>query len=444
MSVAMLRYPLSPYEGEPASNIEHSSQHTYTSTTLGGTTYFNASPYFPLFPAIPLEHCEPLSALIRLFEQSRNNPETFQSFFLDLQEDMPVMSRAALRNVLKDKITLDLSQCQIMEHWMKLYNHPFTGNRAAIAELRNAVLVVLDVEMFEHDRSILTELGISILDPWKLPGNDANTPPSPWDALKVIKNHHVRIKPTAHLVNGDLCAGHPDNFLFGNTSFVSIAQGKELLRNSFTHYDTQGNLRPVIFIEHAVDNDLQAIKHSFGLDLSALNVIVTTIDTQNLASEYGFGSKLYPIGLGKLMQKYSISEPFLHNAGNDAVCTLIAALVVPSRQPPSPMASEYAALKTQQNQSHVIGTPRFCLKCESEFHTKGRCKNPIPRCEHCAGRVADAHTHKTERCVQHAKQIGLAKKKEEEDSLLPFPCQHCIEGLDGMKHKDSAARRHKT
>jgi hypothetical protein len=103
--------------------------------------------------------------------------------------------------------------------------------------------------------------------------------------LDAMVTQHVRIKTNAHMVNQDLCEGHPDNFQFGRTSFVNIEQAKQMLRCSFLHFDKRGRLRPVIFVGHALNNDVKLLRERFGFDVEAIGVVVATIDTQLLDLE---------------------------------------------------------------------------------------------------------------------------------------------------------------
>ncbi|KAL1799514.1 hypothetical protein ACET3X_003551 [Alternaria dauci] len=196
---------------------------------------------------------------------------------------------------------------------------------AAVTALRDAVIVALDAEWYEHDDTFITELGASILDPRSLPQPLSS---SAWDVLSSMENHHVRIKPHAHLINKDLCKGYPEAFQFGRTTFVGINEAKTMLKNIFTRRDELGNLRPVIFVGHAVDNDNEMIKSRFGLDLEELGTIVATVDTQVLAVEHGLIGPSRKMRLSNLLARYDIEEPYLHNAGNDVVCTMVAALLM--------------------------------------------------------------------------------------------------------------------
>lgn len=141
-------------------------------------------------------------------------------------------------------------------------------------------------------------------------------------------NHHVRIKPNAHMVNSDLCHGYPENFQFGQTSFADTEEATSILRHIFTRFDVSRQRRPVIFLGHAVHNDVAIIQERFSLDPASLRVVVATINTQVLAIEAGLAAPGRKIKLRDLLAKFDIVEAYLHNAGNDIVCTMIVALLM--------------------------------------------------------------------------------------------------------------------
>jgi hypothetical protein len=463
MSVTMLQHALSPYEGESDSNTIHCSPQSYKSTVLHGTTCYHASPCLPIAPFNSLDQYETLSTLIQFFTESRKTPEIDQPFVPEFKLDMQAVPRfpvrlldfflhAAVKSVIEREKQNGLTQSQIVQHWLKTHTHEFSGNQAASTKLWDAVLVGLDVEWYEWDKNSITELGISILDPRKLLNKDTNNSVSAWIALREMVNHHVRIRPNAHLVNGEKCLGYPDNFQFGKTSFVSAAEAKQLLTKAFTHLDSAGNKRPVIFCGHAVDNDAQMMKEKFDFDIDGLQVVIATIDSQAIAIEAGLFDAVRLPNLKNLLAKYEISEPYLHNAGNDIVCSIMAALIVPSEKPPYAAQFQYNTMKTflrMQNSPPALqpaGTPLFCIRCDAEGHTAVGCNAKIQACAHCSNdpsRVAKAATHKTDRCFDFVRLPGQARERAELAALLPIACEHCDMSPLPSRNNRKAAHSHK-
>jgi hypothetical protein len=316
--------------------------------------------------------------------------------------------------------------------------------------LRQAVLVGLDAEWYEYDKSCITELGISVLIPETVNQICKNWD-SPWDVIRRMLNFHVRIKPNAHLINSDLCAGHPEKFQFGKTTFVDMAQARKLLQYAFSRVDALGRPRPIVFVGHAVDNDIQVIKDRFGFDIDALGVVVATIDTQVLATENGLAENPWRIGLGALMGKYGITEPFLHNAGNDTVCTMVAAMLMAYQWPAGNYAQMYKDFKqyVQCNSGKwwmtTLGTQTFCIKCDSHQHVVANC-NIAVNCVFCAAkpeRAEAAHTHKFEKCLEVLKDAAKADNEFlHVKTRHPYPCTLCIESPDPRRHAIEHAYDH--
>jgi hypothetical protein len=433
----------------------------------------SVSSYFRDFPSLPSSHhtepCQSLSTSIWLPELH----SIYTALCLEQKIYTPAifhpMAPKELKSQIETQLYQGLTQSAILQHWMQRTRSDISlGSAAAVAALQDAIIVASDAEWYEHDDHFITELGISVLDPRRIP---MPTPSSPWDILSSMENHHVRIKPHAHLTNKDLCKGCPESFEFGSTTFVGVSEAKDMLRDIFTRRDEYGNLRPVIFMGHAVDNDYEIIKARFGLDLEEVGTIVATLDTQVLAVEHGLINPSRKMRLSNLLAAYDIEEQYLHNAGNDIVCTMIAAFLMLCPPPESKVLTNklrYADLKAQLKASGQAairegggyGATRFCTKCESHNHTTHFCKVSVWRCEHC---IKDpltkdaALTHSTVRCVNVVKQAALlrkqsstgygaggAKRSSSPPNAYAVPCEYCIESRDPKRYKEENSYSHKT
>jgi hypothetical protein len=164
----------------------------------------------------------------------------------------------------------------------------FLGRRLPYAPyaLDDAVFVGLDAEWFERGSGDITELGFAILDSRDL-ATSLYKQEGVWGALKHMQVQHIRLQETAHQVNTQLCPGRPDKFAFGETRFVRREEVRDVLQNAFLYpIDEYGSgYRPVVFLGHAVTNDIEILKKHFGIDLNELGTIVSTLDTQILAQE---------------------------------------------------------------------------------------------------------------------------------------------------------------
>jgi hypothetical protein len=368
---------------------------------------------------------------------------------------VPVLHLAQLREQIDAEISKGLTQSGFIQHWLRRGEIDFPTKLAKDA-LRNAICVGLDAEWYEYDSTYITELGISIMDP-----NFVQDFSSPYGPLRSMVTHHVRIKENAHLINWELCRGYPAKFQFGATSFADMEQTRKVLRDAFIRYDTHGHLRPVIFVGHAVDNDVKMIKERFDLDIERLGVVVATVDTQVLADEAELTER--KVRLTDLLGKFEIEEKYLHNAGNDIVCTMVAALVM---QFPEPLfvdhGKAYADLKVHHLARPSSGEKVFCIRCNSPSHFATECQQ-FAQCTICASypdHSKNAGTHPTAKCPHAVKNaaIALSKKSRRRSPSPPktpsqsssgpvtkhaVPCCLCIESTDQARYSMKSAYGHK-
>jgi DNA polymerase III epsilon subunit-like protein len=458
MALTMIQQASLQFEADEPYNAIHCPQDIYELTMA-------IAAYFKDFPSLPSNEGTDYSY----------TPISTSTWLLEPEQDMytqemsrPITPRE-LKSLIETEMYRGLTQSAILQHCMKLNGSeiPF-GSAAAVAALQDAIIVASDAEWYEHDDHFITELGMSVLDPRSIP---QQTSSSPWSILSSMENYHVRIKPHAHLTNKDLCSGHADAFQFGSTTFVDVDEAKAMLHDLFTRRDAYGNLRPVIFVGHAVSNDYEVIKSRFGLDLEELGTIVATIDTQVLAVEHGLVNPSRKIRLSHLLSEFGIEEKYLHNAGNDIVCTMIAAFLMlcpthkSSLHTTHPNNLHYADLKAQLRSTgratvkagYGYGTTLFCEKCDSHMHTAPYCRVSVWHCAHCdkdAQTRSMAYTHNTQKCVHVIKQAALVKKQasmgfgkggaKRSTSPNAVPCEYCIESTDPSRYCNENSYGHKT
>ncbi|KAK3214941.1 hypothetical protein GRF29_19g1751719 [Pseudopithomyces chartarum] len=305
-----------------------------------------------------------------------------------------------------------LRHVDMMAHTLGLKEHEgiFQEHRDI---LKRCVFRSIDLEWFELGPQRITEIGIAML-------NRCGSTSKPITKIQHMRVYHMRLKETAHLVNSLKCEGHPEDFSFGKTTFVTSSEAKQALNDSLVPRDLSGNLKPMVLIGHAVDNDIDVLREKFDFDLAALGNIVMILDTQVMASELGMNGQR-KMRLGHILQQFHITEPYLHNAGNDAGQTMVAAAL---------LAGEYATGKgryadaNRGDVNHVKalvrkhgkrprwGVPRFCTNCESTEHMVGGCPNQY-WCQRCAAvpnLVFRANTHPAAKC-----------------GLPETPCKKCVD-----------------
>lgn len=310
-------------------------------------------------------------------------------------------------------------------------------NGALHKYLTKAMLVGLDAEWYERDPTAVTELGLATVPS---PLSRFSTSKRPLqDDLCDMEVFHARIMENAHMVNWKLCKGYPEDFQFGQTTFVTMNEGRQMLLESFRWGHVGEPLRPIIFIGHAVDNDTEAMKERMRVDLAALGVIAVTLDTQVMAQELSIADVDRKISLKDILAEFAIEEKYLHNAGNDVAQTMVTAWL---------LACEYVSSGTYrgncENQGDVdslkqvigsqsrprYGIPIFCTRCDSTTHMFGQCSVAV-WCIKCAGHhrwSKAAHTHQTAKCGVFGGQLS---------GTIVIPCLPCSQSTEPRRWKNA-------
>jgi hypothetical protein len=291
---------------------------------------------------------------------------------------------------------------------------PFLGAPAALNE---AAIVCLDIEWWQKEPKLTTEIGIAeIMAKGLFPSVHAE------NILTGIQVAHARPIPYAHLLNNFTGAGDPEIFHFGTTKFVTAEEAKQVIINTFVRprVGGDGSLQPIILVGHAVDNEFDHIQRAFGVDLRSYGTVVKVIDTQAMASNAGIhGPKGPSIGLRDLLEHFNINISNLHTAGNDAAGTLIAAVLLALKAglyPASP--GKPPAIVQGRNMQDVVesvmaigksmppppwGCELYCTRCGRDNHVRKTCFAKV-WCTICRDsgvvRLYNAHkTHTTANCT---------------------------------------------
>ncbi|CUS11138.1 unnamed protein product [Tuber aestivum] len=300
---------------------------------------------------------------IRLLQ---NFPLEKISYTLDSMDDVPILmgefgskaeldealqtSGASVRKASAKKNSKSkrnaAKRLQAMETWKSQVesarNHLGYTQQASGHEVEKTfpVFVSIDVEAFEHNHNVITEVGIAILDTTKIPppqenaaGREtilkaiqdsfglSNAPLRRSDAIiSIIKTHHFRVSEHRNMRNGQFVTDAADLFMFGDSEFVSLEKLPKRIGECFRHYDNYGEKRRVVLVGHDVKTDVDFLM-AVGYDvsnISGLEVIDTTCMWKAVMSDHQ--SK----GLGPMLYDLGVDFRHLHNAGNDAAYTLQA------------------------------------------------------------------------------------------------------------------------
>lgn len=352
----------------------------------------------------------------------------------------------------------DYYDTALLTHWLRV--HAIDGlDDDMHLELCDAVIIGIDAEWYEHDSDYITELGITIIDPRNIP---EHLWPNPWKVVDGMIAAHFRIKENAHMINGDLCPGRPDQFQFGTTKFLALKEASDMLADVLNRHD-EGEPRLILLLGHDVGNDVRMLEKHFNVDWDATGEVLL-IDTQNIAVDTGYASPGERIGLSRLIGKFGIEEEYLHNAGNDIVCTSMAALGMIGNHviddPDNAGKAYYKDLRVYlkstpdwllgDTRKHMVTpssllksrTKKWCTNCEVGRHDNSQCRERY-KCKTCGEK-----THTTKKCLIPIKKAALSKDIGSEEDATPFvprfpiPCESCIMSTDSKRNAMDLAYAH--
>lgn len=236
-------------------------------------------------------------------------------------------------------------------------------NRPAPFNLeKEVVFVCFDVECYEFNHNIITEVGFAILDTKDLCGVAPGEGAEGW--FELIKAVHFRIMDYKHLRNSKYVTGCPGKFQFGwvlpplspqsshsstyspivrsNSKFVGMESiQKRCIEILVPKDDVSGKPRNIVIVGHDVEMDVKLI-YSVDVDIHQLPGLVDIADSQRMHQHYQKvinGQKL-----GTVLTDLGIKHSFLHNGGNDAVYTLQSLLALALRRRQYSLAQQLKAV----------------------------------------------------------------------------------------------------
>ncbi|KAK9468134.1 hypothetical protein V1512DRAFT_258811 [Lipomyces arxii] len=171
-------------------------------------------------------------------------------------------------------------------------------------EEQNDAFVSVDIEAYELDNSLVTEIGIAILDLQK-PNR------TKFDAF------HWRVKERIHLKNGRYVSDASEKFEFGKSRILPLDQCRSDIQELLEMY--QGRYA---FVGHDPSNDIRYLQ-KINVKIPEDTPVFDTSEIWKLRVGEGKSSSLSTI-----LDEFDISAWNLHNAGNDAYYTLQALLAL--------------------------------------------------------------------------------------------------------------------
>jgi hypothetical protein len=181
----------------------------------------------------------------------------------------------------------------------------------------NVVFVSVDVEAYEKNHAIITEIGISSLDTNEIGSIAPGVQGKNW--MKHINSRHFRIKEAVHLVNKDFVNGCPERFekIFGESEFIARNDAAQVVascfRAPFAGHDLtrDDERRKIVLVGHDTKTDIQYLR-DLGYDVRNLSNLIEVIDTADLYRALKYQDQ--PANLGTLLSDLKLSAWNLHNA----------------------------------------------------------------------------------------------------------------------------------
>lgn len=176
---------------------------------------------------------------------------------------------------------------------------------------RTSTLFALDIEAWELNTQIVTEIGIAIYDPRD---QQVSLVPS---TIQI----HIRIKEHLDKTNGRYVPNHARNFN-GNITYIMSQADAALFTQSLVNYyfcKVRQSGFSTFLVGHNLKGDIKWM-NSIGVLFPSE---YSTIDTNSLCRiTHGKTN----ISLRKALEAVEIPYAYLHNAGNDAYYTLLLAM----------------------------------------------------------------------------------------------------------------------
>jgi len=192
----------------------------------------------------------------------------------------------------------------------------------------DVIYIAVDVESYERNHNIITEIGFATLDTRDLKGTPHGVAGKDWH--KFIRARHFRVNEYKHYVNSDFVRGCPDQFEFGESEFVNLKDVPHMIASCFKYPYSAKTTEPsiadeeekrnIIFLGHDTKQDIAYLR-KLGYDPSNL-ANIDFLDT--IAMWRAVTGELSARGLSHIMYELELESWNTHNAGNDAVYTVHA------------------------------------------------------------------------------------------------------------------------
>ncbi|RDW71222.1 hypothetical protein BP6252_07785 [Coleophoma cylindrospora] len=196
----------------------------------------------------------------------------------------------------------------------------------------SVVFVCVDVEAWERDQQVITEIGISTLDTAEIKDMIPGEGGTKW--MEKIRARHFRIIENQRYENHEFVHGCADRFEFGESEWINLKDAPSVVASCFKppyslfKDPINPTVRDLVLVGHDIDADILYLK-KMGYNVLNLGNLKEKQDT---ASMYRYlRRESNPRNLGAVLADLGITGWNLHNAGNDAVYTLQAMIGIAIR-----------------------------------------------------------------------------------------------------------------
>ena len=213
----------------------------------------------------------------------------------------------------RNKKQRDKKKNQRIEHKAALYDslkraQGYLGlsNTAIRSFHRDVVFVALDIEVWERNHRIMTEIGITSLDTRDIRLLDPEEDGKAWMAM--LRPRHFRITEASHIVNSEFVHGCADRFekQFGESEWISRREATSVVASCFhppfsasfplsrssnrsvsckdidiSSASANQGKRNVVLVGHDINSDVEYLRNA-GYDLASVPHIIEALDTAKL------------------------------------------------------------------------------------------------------------------------------------------------------------------
>ncbi|KAI0408765.1 hypothetical protein F4802DRAFT_617746 [Xylaria palmicola] len=268
-----------------------------------------------LTPACYQRYCDKMDWIYNSLKGSKSPEATKQKRVQRQKGNGRMLKRAQRYLGLRQATSYRSSNNWLAMNWNVSKPAPFRARESVR-------FVCIDIEAYERDNRLVTEIGLAILDTEDVmeicPGIKGRN----WFSL--IQAYHFRIMERCHMVNHEFVQGCPEDFNFGESLVVPISKINKVMGNIIGDNESEDQ-RPVIVVGHAVKQDLNYLMQ-VGYNPWRVRQIIDEIDTQAMFQRM----KRSPnnCNLQNVCTEMGIVGCNYHNAGNDAVYTLRAMIAM--------------------------------------------------------------------------------------------------------------------